>query len=408
MNPLQMPKLLIHTQYYPPEIGAPQARLSELASGLKKHGFDIIVLTAMPNYPKGCIFDGYGGLRKKENRNDIPITRTYIYPTKKLGFFPRLLNYFSFVFSSIILGVWGLGKVDYIVTESPPLFLGISGFFLSRLKGAKWIFNVSDLWPESAVHLGVLKDGLFLSLANWLEAFCYRHAWLVTGQSHSILSNIKTRFPDVTTYHLSNGVNTSLFHPEKFQKEINNQLAPNNEIIAFYGGLHGLAQGLDQILYAAKELSSSIKVVLIGDGPEKERLVKLAKDLLLEHVMFLDAVEKKKMPGILASVDICLIPLKVNLPGAVPSKLYEAMASAKPVLMIAEGEAADIVCKHQVGYVVKPGDISGIVAGINRLANDYKLRERLGKNGREAAVKYFSREEIINKFAKFLEKDQRR
>ena len=150
-------KLLIHTQYYPPEIGAPQARLSELAKGLTRLGFLVSVLTAMPNYPQGKVFKGYKGLLIREEIDQIPVLRTSIYPTQKVNFIPRLINYFTFVFSSLFFGVWGLGKLDFVLTESPPLFLGISGYLLSRLTRAKWIFNVSDLWPESVVRLECLN-----------------------------------------------------------------------------------------------------------------------------------------------------------------------------------------------------------------------------------------------------------
>jgi len=397
-----MRNFLIHTQYYPPEIGAPQARLSELASGLKKHGFDVRVLTAMPNYPRGRLFQGYKGTYKREVIDGIPIIRTYIYPTKKLGFFPRLLNYFSFVFSSLILGIWGLGNVDYILTESPPLFLGISGFFLSRIKCAKWIFNVSDLWPESAVHLGVLDQGMFLKLAEWLEAFCYRHAWLVTGQSKTILVSIEDRFPEVQTYHLSNGVNCQNFSGEAGEKKFRKKVATENEIIILYGGLHGLAQGLDQVLYAAHEMPKGAKFVLIGDGPEKEDLIKLADKLDLSNILFLDPVPKEKMPGILASVDICLVPLKKTLPGAVPSKLYEAMAASKPVVLIAEGEPAQIVRKAKCGFVVKPGDIDGIVDALRLLADNSDLRKKMGISGRQEVIKNYCRQDIVDRFAEFL------
>ena len=401
-----MASFLIHTQYYPPEIGAPQARLSDLATGLQQRGFDVQVLTAMPNYPTGHLFSGYSGIRKKEIAEGIPVTRTWIYPTKKLGFIPRLMNYFSFVFSSLFLGIWGLGKIEYLLTESPPLFLGISGFLLSRIKGAKWIFNVSDLWPESAVRLGVLNQGFFLKLAKWLESFCYRQAWLVTGQSESILQNIKSRFPGVNTYHLSNGVDIEKFGPANFNASLRDELAPNGELLIFYGGLHGLAQGLDQILSAAQQSPDGVRFIFLGDGPEKEQLIVLANQLTLKNVDFLDPVPKDQMPGFIASMDICLVPLKTALPGAVPSKLYEAMAAAKPVILIAEGEAREIVERNQVGLVVKPGDIPGIVSAIGILVKDPQLRKKLGDNGRKTAIEQYSRAKIIQKFSDYLKSAQ--
>lgn len=394
-------KLLIHTQYYPPEIGAPQARLSELAKGLTRLGFLVSVLTAMPNYPQGKVFKGYKGLLIREEIDQIPVLRTSIYPTQKVNFIPRLINYFTFVFSSLFFGVWGLGKLDFVLTESPPLFLGISGYLLSRLTRAKWIFNVSDLWPESVVRLGMLKPGLSLSLSRKLEAFCYRKAWLVTGQSWEILRDINERFPGVKTYHLSNGVDVNLFSPEKCDAYVRQELSPGGELVVFYGGLHGVAQGLDQVL----ELASSFKqvrFVLVGDGPKKQRLITRAEQMGLTNVIFWELVNKEKMPAYVASSDICIVPLCGVLPGAVPSKIYEAMASAKPILLIAEGEAREIVEKNNVGLVASPGDKKAIYNALQSLIAEPGLRKRLGSNGRLVAETIFSRDTIVKDFYQAL------
>jgi len=161
------------------------------------------------------------------------VIRTFIYPTQSAGMVKRLLCYFSFVFSSVVLGGLLLDEPDYILTESPPLFLGISGFLLSRWKRARWIFNVSDLWPESVVRLGALKPGLALRLSEWLEAFYYRHAWLVSGQSSEIVQNIKKRFPSVPTFYLPNGVNTQNFRPDCGTPEARALLRSNQAALCF-------------------------------------------------------------------------------------------------------------------------------------------------------------------------------
>jgi colanic acid biosynthesis glycosyl transferase WcaI len=206
--------LLIHTQYFPPEIGAPQARLSELGLHLRQQGFEVTILTAMPNYPLGKLYPGYRGLFRRETWNDIPVLRCWILPTLKVTLLPRLIAYFSFVISSLIVGLFTLKRFDIVLTESPPLFLAISGYLLSRIKNARWVFNVSDLWPLSALELGVIRpNSLGHRIGKWLEAFSYRKAWLITGQSNDILADIQKRFPHVRTYHLSNGVDTASFHP---------------------------------------------------------------------------------------------------------------------------------------------------------------------------------------------------
>lgn len=390
-------RFLIYTQYYPPEIGAPQTRLSELASGLANNGFQVSILTAMPNYPTGKIYSGYSGIYRKENIKGIQVYRSFIFPSQSHNLIKRLINYFSFISSSFIVGVF-LPKPEYLLTESPPLFLGISGYLLSKIKGSKWIFNVADLWPASAVELGVIRKN---STSEWigtkLETIFYKKAWLVTGQSKTILQSIVERFPTTHVYHLSNGVNSKYFQTEPNENH-------SEKIKVLYAGLHGIAQGLDQILLAAQALTSnrSIEFNFYGDGPEKKSLMKLADELDLSNVSFHDPVQKNAMPALLAEADILLVPLKIQLTGAVPSKLYESMAARKPVLLIAESEAAEIVSNNDCGIVVTPGYINGIIEGILTLSNNKEERIRLGDNGCKAVKEKYEREVIIHQFCEYL------
>lgn len=391
-------RLVIHTQYYPPEIGAPQTRLHELAIGLHNKGVDVAVLTAMPNYPHGRIHQGYGCWMKKETLDGIQIIRAGIYPSQSTRMLPRLLNYFSFVFSSLLIGGFQLKRADYLLTESPPLFLGIAGFLLSRWKRAKWIFNVSDLWPQSVVELGMLNaNSLIYHIASALEVFLYNHAWAVTGQSQTILAHINQRFSGLHTYHLSNGVDASYFRPNGAQSK-------NQRFRFMYAGLHGLAQGLEQILLAAKRLPADTpaEFIFIGEGPEKRRLSQLAQELKLTRVQFQDALAKEKIADALNTADAIIVPLKTQLTGAVPSKLYEAMAMGKPVILIAASEAAQIVNEADCGLVIQPGDIEGLIVAIQDLISDPIKAKRLGENARQAAVQKYNRAAIINRFFVFL------
>jgi colanic acid biosynthesis glycosyl transferase WcaI len=397
---------VIHTQYYPPETGAPQARLFALARGLTEHGHRVTVLTAMPNYPAGVIHRGYGGWARLEKQDGVTILRAWIHPTRSTAFIPRLLNYFSFVFSSFWLGLIHLKAPDIILTESPPLFLGISGYLLSRLKSSRWIFNVSDLWPESAVRLGVVGNGPALQLSYWLEGFFYRKAWLVSGQSLGILQSIRLRFPSISLYHLSNGADTDFFTPERSSQRLRNEVG--NDVVAIYAGLHGLAQGLDQLLSAAHQLCDlpGFKIVLVGEGPLKKELIARASALNLENVCFMDALPRSEMPGLLAAADICIVPLGLELPGAVPSKLYEAMSAGRAVALMAHGESMEIVRRHDCGLVVPPGDVDALANILRTLALDPDLRKRLGANGRRAAQAHYDHSLTVKKFVDFIVQEQ--
>jgi glycosyltransferase involved in cell wall biosynthesis len=399
----------ILTQYYPPEIGAPQVRLPELAKRLKQRGHEVTVLTAMPNYPTGHLYPGYRGLYRREVRDGIPVLRAAIFPTKSVSMVPRMSNYLSFMASSFLIGLFKLPRLDYLVTESPPLFLGITGHLLARLKGSRWLFNVSDLWPDSAVRLGVLRKRLNYRLARRLEAYLYRVSWLVTGQSRETLDSIRGRFPDVNVRHLSNGVDVTSFAPERRSAEARRLLVPGPEpcVVALYAGLHGIAQGLEQILHAAAALRDleCLRFILVGDGPEKEKLIRLAREKQLTNVRFLDPVAPASVPALVASADIGLVPLKVRLPGAIPSKLYETMACGLPSVLVAEGEPAQIVEESGAGLVVRPGDAAGLEQALRRLCADAALRRRLGENGRRIACDRFDRNLILREFVAFLEQE---
>jgi glycosyltransferase involved in cell wall biosynthesis len=401
-------KVGILSQYYPPEMGAPQARLAHLASEVRRRGHEVVVLTAFPNYPSGRIEPGYCGLLRREWRDGIRVFRTWLRPSQSVGLATRLMTYLSFVFSSLLVGWFALGRLDFLITESPPLFLGISGYLLARRTGARWIFNVSDLWPESAVRLGVVSEGWGLSAASALERFCYRKAWLVTGQSAEILANIRERFPGVATYHLSNGVDVTLFRPDRKESATRGLLldgASEPACIALYAGLHGIAQGLEQLLDAAEDLAGrrELRFVFVGDGPERTHLIEVARSRGLQNVRFLDPLPRERMPAVLASADIALIPLKTALPGAVPSKIYEAMGAGVPILLLADGEAAEIVRRAGAGLVAGPGQRRDATQALEKLLTDHGLRATLGRSGRAVAEAEFDRRAIADEFVRRLE-----
>lgn len=402
-------RILFLTQYCPPEVGAPQNRIFEFAKQLKKFGHEISILTAMPNYPKGEIFDGYKGrIKYREEIDGIKISRTWIYATKKTGFFPRIMNYLSFTLSSVFIGLFMVGKQDAVVTESPPLFLGFSGFLISRLKRAKYVFNVSDLWPESAIKLGVLNSNFLIKLSTWLEGFSYRKAHLITGQTVGIVDSIKSRgFGDDEKVHLiTNGVDAELFKPENRSEALRKEFNIEGKFALCYAGIHGLAQGLEVIIKAAAELKDykDIVFVFVGEGPEKEKLMRMKEEQCLENVLFFPMQPKKNMPGIVASMDAAIIPLKkLDLfKGALPSKMFETLSSATPIILSVEGEAKELIERAGAGICIEPENHMEMKEAVLRLYNDTELRQNLGRNGREFVVENYSRYNIAKKFEALL------
>jgi len=401
--------LLILTQYYPPEIGAPQNRLHELAVRLKSKGVDVEVLTAMPNYPKMEIEERYrSGEIKEEKIDGIQVYRSSILVSKSKRIIPRLLNYFSFVWSSYRRGR-KLEKYDYLMVESPPLFLGYSAMALSKKLKAKMIFNVSDLWPESAEKMGIVTNKTMLKMAYNLEERCYRKAEIVTGQTMGIVDSVSSRFPKVKTHWLPNGVDLSFYNPEIVEK---NGFRERNgfseeDIIFFYGGIIGHAQGLQVVLNAAKLIESNeqIKIVLQGAGPELEGLLKLNEDLGLKNVFFLPPVQKTDMPSILKEVDVALIPLrKLDIfQGAIPSKIFEALSMKTPLLLGVEGEAKHHFIENaNAGLFFEPENSEDLALKLTEMANSPEKIKEMGENARVYVRQHFNRDIIAEDFLKVL------
>lgn len=402
-------RLLILTQYYPPEIGAPQNRLHELAVRLKAKGLHVEVLTAMPNYPKMEIHEAYkNGKIREEIIDGIPVHRSKIYVSTSKGILKRLLNYFSFVFTSYWRGR-KLEKFDFLMVESPPLFLGYSAMRLSRKLHAKLIFNVSDLWPESAEKLGLVTNKFFLGLAYRLEAKCYRRSFLITGQTQGIVDDISRRFPDKKVIWLPNGVDLGYYNPAEIESigYRNRNNLNDSDILFFYGGVVGYAQGLDVILNAAKLLEHrpEIQFIIQGAGPEKERLLQLKDEMNVTNVHFLPPVNKSEMPGVLKEINVAVIPLrKLELfEGAIPSKVFETLAMEIPILLGVNGEARfHFVDKAQAAIFVEPENASVLAENVLFLADNPELAKEMGKKGRKYAEIQFNRDVIANNFLKTL------
>jgi glycosyltransferase involved in cell wall biosynthesis len=405
-------KILILTQYFPPEVGAPQNRLYELAVRLRRNGADVTILTAMPNYPQMEIHAAYKNKKYHfEEMDGLSVHRSSIYVSKSKGIAKRLLNYFSFVFSSLWTGTFRLGKFDLILCESPPLFLGITAYLLKKFKGAKLIFNVSDLWPESAEKLGLVTNKFFLRIATWLEEFLYRKSDLISGQTQGICKNISSRFPDKKVYWLPNGVDLSYYDSAKAPADWRQKMNfSKDDFLLLYAGIIGHAQGLEVIISAAEQLRQypAIKFLLLGSGPEKEKLMAMKEQKKLDNVIFLDAVTKKEMPAIVYAADAAVIPLKrLDLfKGAIPSKIFENLAMRKPILLGVEGEAKELfIDEGGAGLAFIPEDGNDLAAKTVSLYNNKEELKKMGESGYLYVEKKFTRDRIAAQFWDFLQQN---
>ena len=238
------------------------------------------------------------------------------------------------MYSHHVIGTVKLKKTDLLLCESPPLFLGISALFLKGIKRAKLIFNVSDLWPETAEKLGLITNGTLLNITTHLEEYLYKKSALVTGQTMGIVKNIKDRFPSKAVYWLPNGVDVGFYNNTDKQENWRERNGFNdNDFLVLYAGIIGHAQGLEVVLKAANEIKEpSVKFIVLGAGPEREKLMALKEEMNLSNVIFIEPVQKSTMPSVWSSVNVSLVPLRrIELfKGAIPSKIFESMAMKKP------------------------------------------------------------------------------
>jgi len=365
-------------------MGAPQARLYELAVRLQAAGHELTIITAMPNYPTGVISDEYKGRWFcRETMTGMRVIRTFIYPSKSTNPVVRLFSYFSFVLSSLLMATWFVGKQDLLIVESPPLFLGLSAWPMSLLTRSRMVMMVSDIWPDVVIRMGNVIGPRQARILERLEGFLYHRSSCVALTNPGAVEQVRSRFPDVTCSVISNGVDTEMFRPELRSEEIRREYGlKEGQFAAGYCGLHGLFQGLEVVVDAAKLLRdrSDIRFIMVGEGPTKETLIARAREAGLDNIVFYPRQPKSKIPGILASMDASLIPLAKSLPGTMPSKVYEALAAGVPIIITEGCEAEQLVRRYDVGRMFAAGDAKGLADLLVELASNPATAKRVSEN----------------------------
>ncbi len=391
-------RIAIISQYFYPETGAPQNRLLELANILDEQGWEIMVVTAMPNYPTGRIFKEYSGkFSHRESIGNLKVLRYWLYASKAPKAIPRIISMLSFSFT----GLFSRKKLkefapDFLLAESPPLTLAYSGYLLAKWSSAKFIMNVSDIWPLSAKELGSISDGKLYRAIERLEKFLYGKAFLCTGQSEEIVEHIKkSGAKNVLLFR--NGVDV-----KRFAKQSKEKTSKNGKLRIVYAGLLGVAQKVGDIVRAINFSKLNAELHIYGDGAERKAI----EDFLLTEpergVWLHQPVARESVPSLLSEYDCALIPLVRNIYGAVPSKIYEAMAAGLPILFSGSGEGAKIIRENNVGLVNNPGDYEKLSMNITQLEQDHELRLLLSANCVRTAAESFDRNKIIPEFAEKL------
>jgi glycosyltransferase involved in cell wall biosynthesis len=286
------------------------------------------------------------------------------------------------------------------------LLIAFAALAYARIKHAPYIFNVSDIWPQSAVELGALRNPLAIWLAERIELHAYRRAARVSVVTPGMLERLAARgVPRVKLYLLTNGVDTKIYQPSPPDSALARRLDLDGRKVFLYAGTHGMAQGLDVVLEAAKLTSNpEVLYVLAGEGADKEALMKKAAAEAISNVRFLPNQPKSSMPALLNLAYASIIPLKrLDLfKSALPSKMFESMATARPIVAALWGEAADLIADAQCGLIVPPEDPGAMRDAVEKLAADPGLAATLGASGRRYAVVHYERSGIAARFADLL------
>lgn len=412
-------RILFLTPYYPPEIGAPQSRISELAKKLRDRGHEISVLCAVPNYPSGVVPREYRGkFLVRQKIDGIPVYRTYIFAAPNKGFLKRLVTHLSFAAASLLAFVRLRRELrpDISIVESPPLFMAFTAIAMRLLFGVPYIFNVSDVWPDSAVDLGMVKNKFLIKCAALLEAAAYRFSAGVACVTRGIVDNIRRKNVEFRKVHfLPNGVDCSFFSHEKlaagaYDAEISafrEKFGLAGKFTVLYSGTIGISQNLGFLIDLAEKARKNEKIhfLIVGDGAEREKLEEKARSLGLKNVSFERLIPKAMMPALIASADACVVSLLdiAVFRGALPSKMYEYMAMKKPILMFAAGECVELLEKAGAGLASYPGDAAAALKNLQTLAAGGEAVSRMGENAYKFVSENFSRDVICSKWEKTLE-----
>lgn len=402
-------RILIVTHYFPPETGAPQARLSALAAAWAAGGDDVTVLTGMPNHPTGVIPPEYrGAIRRRERRDGYRVLRTWLYATPNEGIARKTIGHLSFMITGVLLGGRASGPADAVVVSSPTFFAVGSGWLLARLKHARLVVEVRDLWPAIFTELGVLTNRVVISLLERLELAAYAAADTVVVVSDAFRANLIERgVPAGKVHTIRNGVCPGEFDPAAAADPgLRARLgARPGDCLVLYAGTHGISQGLTSVADAAGRLASEpVRFAFVGAGADKKRLQARVAELGLRNVTLAGCVPHEQVPALLAAADICLVPLR-NVPlfsGFIPSKMFEYLAAGKPVVGAVAGEAAQIL-REAGACVVPPGDSEALADAIRALAADSWRRHVMGHQGRRYVQEYFDLQTQARLYRKLLD-----
>ena len=372
-------KILFFTENFPPETNASASRVFERACYWVKWGHQVTIITCAPNFPQGKVFAGYQNLwYQTEILSGIKVVRVKTYISANQGTFRRSLDFFSFLITGFFGGLFQ-PRPDVVVATSPQYLAAVAGWCLSLAKSRPFVFELGDLWPLSISAVGILKKGLIFTLFEKFELFLYRRSAKVVALTGAFKKNLVLRgISEDKIEVVLNGVELSMYGSKKKSLELVSKWNLTGKFVVGYIGTHGMAHGLINVIEAAEKISkvNDIVFMFVGDGAEREQLIQEAALRKLENILFISQKPKQMIPEIWSLCDVALVHLKDSpvFSEVIPSKIFEAMAMALPVLLVSpEGEGSNLLKKYSNGIWIKSGQPTRLAESVISLKNNRNL-----------------------------------
>jgi glycosyltransferase involved in cell wall biosynthesis len=401
-------KVLFLSHYFPPEVNAPASRTYEHCRQWVKDGYYVTIVTCAPNHPRGKVYEGYRNrMYCVEKVEGITVVRLWTYVTANEGFFKRTANYISYMVAAVVAAPF-LRSADVVISTSPQFFNGLAGYFVSRLKRAPWILEIRDLWPESILAVGAIRNKKIIRILEHLEMFAYRKADRIVPVTDAFSRYMVNKGIDAKKIEvIKNGVDLDFYQLRPKNAAFQRELGIEGKFIVSYFGTHGMAHHLETILEAAELLSDRDDIVflLVGDGAERDRIQRIRDEKGLDNVIMLGQQSKEKMPDLWAVSDVSLVLLKrMDLfKTVIPSKIFESMAMKIPIILGVEGESRVLVEAAGGGLAIEPENSRQLAESVVRLAETPALCEELGNSGRSYTAEHFDRKVLARRYENLIQ-----
>lgn len=404
-------KILVLHQYFLGKNDPGGSRFNQFVKYWEKQGHEITVVAGTVHYITGEKDEKYKGkfVVREEYSPNVQLVRTYVSESYNKSFIGRLWGYFSFTFSSLYAIMFKVRKHDVVIVTSPPLFVGITGILAKLFKRTPMVFEIRDLWPESAIDTGVLTNKLIIKIAYLVEKMSYRFADkinVLTPAFRQTLISKKGIEPEKISF-IPNGADLDIFQPGVKENWVRDKYELNGKFVITYMGAHGVANHLESLLNLSEELASheDIVILLIGDGMRKRALMEEAEKRNLKNIKFIDSQPKSKIPDFCNASDICTAVLKKvdTFKTVYPNKVFDYMSCAKPILLGIDGVARELIEESKSGYYVDPENPKEFAEKVLKLKEDPSLSKELGGNGLKFVTENFSREALAEQYVNVLE-----